>query len=87
MRLKKCPRGRVDIYTNPDWPGRSRIPIDRCEININSFLNTEIALAKNCGCPSCDFRRNMLREIQYQLAEYRQLKAEQRKKPHYINNH
>ncbi len=88
MRVKKCTRGYVDIYRNPDWPGRSRIPIDRCPVNINHFLNCEIELTKNCGCPSCDFRRNMLREIQYELTEYRQMKAEQNKKKiHYVNNH
>ena len=87
MRVKRCPRGYVDIYRNPDNPGNSRIPIDTCMFNIDRFLCNEIELAKNCGCPSCDFRRNMLRRIQEIMNEYRLLKANDKNKPRCINNH
>lgn len=88
MRVKKCKGGYIDIYRNPENPSHSRIPIDRCHMNLERFLRDEIQLTKVCGCPSCDFRRNMLRKIEEELRELRMLRARVNKnKIKYVNNH
>ena len=85
---EKCTRkhSRCDIYVNPDNIGRSRIPIDTCDTNLLHFLANEITLAKTCACPSCQFRINMLRKLEFKVYENQRLKRI-KSKVHHINNH
>lgn len=40
---------------------------------IERFIKDEIGLIKTCGCGHCNYRRQMLRAIQYVLNDYRNI--------------
>ena len=64
-----------DIHRDPKLPGRSRIPIDTCTCEVEEFIKNEIALTKACSCPTCNYRRIMLRKIQEIIVENKKLKS------------
>lgn len=69
---KQCKN--VDIHTNPDNPGRSRIPYHTDDYVIDDFLKNEIMVAKLCACPSCSARRIVLRRLQEIFLDWKRLK-------------
>lgn len=69
----------VDIHTNPNNPGRSRIPYHVDDYVVDDFLKNEIMVAKLCACPSCDARRHVLRRLQEIVLEWKRYKAGERR--------
>ena len=79
--LMKCKReivskSKFDIHTNPENPGKSRIPVCTALPEIEKFIKNEIIVTKTCNCAKCNYRRIMFRAIQELIKEYRKLKEE-----------
>ena len=82
MKIKKLNQNRmIPVFSKEPYIGVKGI--DTSLPKVEEFLKDEIVAAKTCACPACNYRRTMLREIQYIVNEYaieHKRKPEQQKK-------
>lgn len=69
MKMKKPNQnGMISIFSNDPYIGVKGI--DTSIPKIEEFLKDEIVAAKTCACDMCNYRRTMLRAIQYIVNDY-----------------
>lgn len=69
MKIKKPnPNGMIPVFGKEPYIGLKGI--DTSLPKIEEFLKDEIVAAKTCACPACNYRRTMLRAIQYIVNDY-----------------
>lgn len=69
MKIKKLNQnGMIPVFSKEPYIGVKGI--DTSLPKVEEFLKDEIVAAKTCACPACNYRRTMLREIQYIVNDY-----------------